>query len=78
MVFKEVLPSLAKSSVLHVAIVVVLVLSASFPAPEPRVLEVQLNSPVTPDNKQAVEAISVDQQAVAKRIEELKNKDAES
>lgn len=78
MVFKEILPSLAKSSVLHVAIIVLLVLSAGFPTPEPRVLEVQLNSPVTPDNnKQAVEAISVDQQAVAKRIEELKNKDAE-
>ncbi|ATC95190.1 colicin import membrane protein [Pseudoalteromonas tunicata] len=78
MVFKEILPSLLKSTSLHIALVVVLVLSTNFQSSEPKVLEVQLNSPQElANNKQAVEAISVDQKAVNQRIEELKKQDAE-
>ncbi len=69
------LTALGKSTALHVVLIVVLVASAEFSPSQPKVMEVTLNAPANPQ-KQAVEAMAVDADAVAKRIEALKAEDA--
>jgi len=68
--FNEILPSLLKSSALHVVLAIGLVVSVSFQDDMPEVMQVNLNQ------ENAIEAISVDQSAVEKRIKELKKDDA--
>ncbi|PAJ72808.1 protein TolA [Pseudoalteromonas sp. NBT06-2] len=63
------LPSLLKSSVLHIVLAIGLVVSVSFQDNVPEVMQVNLNQ------ENALEAISVDQSAVEKRIKELKKDD---
>ncbi len=74
----DLIPALLKSSILHAALVGALVVGSLFKSPAPQVLEVTLNTPQAsaPSNEKAVEAMTVDQEAVAKRIEELKKQDA--
>lgn len=68
--------ALIKSSALHIGIIVALVLGNWFKPSTPQVMEVTLNAPVKPEQK-VVEAVSVDNKAVEKRINELKKQEAD-
>jgi colicin import membrane protein len=65
----NIFPSFLKSSVMHIIMASLLILSVSFKDNEPKVLQVNLNQ------TEAIEAVSLDQKAVEKRIKELKNDD---
>ncbi|KPV97729.1 cell envelope integrity inner membrane protein TolA [Pseudoalteromonas sp. P1-9] len=68
--------ALVKSSALHIGIIVALVIGNWLKPSTPQVMEVTLNAPVKPEQK-AVEAVSVDNKAVEKRINELKKQEAD-
>ena len=63
--------SVLKSVLLHLAIIGVLVGTASFHTSPPKVMEVTLNKAM-PDAENAVSAVTVDQKMVEQKIAELK------
>lgn len=76
---QDLIPALLKSSALHIALIATLVIGSLFKDSTPQVMEVTLNAPakVQPESEQAVEAIAIDQSAVAERIKQLKQAEAQ-
>lgn len=66
--------SVVKSVLLHLAIAGLLVATANFHMPAPKVMEVTLN-PALPEPEKAVAAVTVDQQKVEQKIAELKKQE---
>ena len=66
--------SVIKSVLLHFAIIGVLIGTANFHAPSPKVMEVTLNTSM-PEAENAVAAVTVDQKMVEQKIAELRRKE---